>query len=132
MITTKLDAVLRAVCPIDGVSIGSVDSKSTWRIDFTPGASPEQKLSAQQALNAFDVQAAKIADAQTDTRQTADGDELRASRMDAAIAMLLDATSAQRVAWAKANFPSLTAAEQNRLGLIMTMLALALRPQFRG
>jgi hypothetical protein len=31
---TKLDQLISAVCPIDGISIGRKNDKATWRIDF--------------------------------------------------------------------------------------------------
>ena len=34
MIAKILSANLAEVCPIDGVSIGRKDNKSTWRVDF--------------------------------------------------------------------------------------------------
>lgn len=41
------------VCPIHGVSLGSRDDRSTWRIDFAPEATPAQRQAAQNALQAF-------------------------------------------------------------------------------
>ena len=40
--------------PIHGVSIGRVDDKESWRIDFKEEATPAQKAQAQQILNDFD------------------------------------------------------------------------------
>lgn len=37
-IAFELDAALREVCSIIGVSIGVLDDKSTWRVDFAPEA----------------------------------------------------------------------------------------------
>jgi hypothetical protein len=54
MIAAKLDAALRSVCPIDGVSIGRKDDKATWRIDFKDEATSEQRTAAQAVLDAFD------------------------------------------------------------------------------
>ena len=55
----KLDAAIRAVCPIHGVSIGKKDDKSTWRIDFKDEATTEQGASAQAVIDAFDPVAAE-------------------------------------------------------------------------
>ena len=55
----KLDAAIRAVCPIHGVSIGKKDDKSTWRIDFKDEATTEQRASAQAVIDAFDPVAAE-------------------------------------------------------------------------
>lgn len=128
MVTAKLDAVLRAVCPIDGVSIGRVADKKSWRIDFKPEATADQRTTAQAALDAFDPAALET---QAASRRTSDGDELQMTRADNATLQLLDMTAAQRVAWARNNFPSLTQPEQTKLGLLLTMVALALRPQVR-
>lgn len=54
MIADNLTKAVHAVCPIVGVSIGSVGDKGTWRIDFDPTATDAQKAAAQAALNAFD------------------------------------------------------------------------------
>lgn len=55
----KLDAAIKAVCPIHGVSIGRKDDKSTWRIDFKDEATTEQRAAAQAVLDAFDPVAAE-------------------------------------------------------------------------
>ena len=44
-----------AVAPISGVSIGRLDDKSTWRIDFKPEATVQQRTDAQAVVGAFDV-----------------------------------------------------------------------------
>lgn len=48
-----LDQEIKKVCPIDGVSFGKLDDKSTWRIDFAKEASHEQKVAAQKLLDDF-------------------------------------------------------------------------------
>ena len=57
MIAAKLDAALKAVCPIHGVSIGRVNDKQTWRIDFRDEATAQQRAAAQDVLDAFDPEA---------------------------------------------------------------------------
>lgn len=52
----KLDQALKAVCPIHGVSIGRKNDRSTWRVDFAPEATDEQKAQAAQIVAAFDVE----------------------------------------------------------------------------
>lgn len=52
---TKLDAAIKAVCPINGVGIGSKDDKSTWRIDFKDDATAEQRAAARAVLTEFDA-----------------------------------------------------------------------------
>lgn len=41
-LATQLDAAVRAVCPIWGVSIGKVNDRSTWSFTPTPDATEEQ------------------------------------------------------------------------------------------
>lgn len=53
MSAAKLDKAIKTVCPIDGVSIGRKDDKSTWRIDFRPEATQTQRDAAQAILSAF-------------------------------------------------------------------------------
>lgn len=57
-ITFKIDVAISAVAPIHGVSIGNVDDKKTWRIDFKDEATPEQRAAAQAVIEAFDPVAA--------------------------------------------------------------------------
>jgi hypothetical protein len=51
----RLDKELAAVAPIDGVAVGVVGDRSTWRIDFQPQATDAEKAAAQAVLMAFDV-----------------------------------------------------------------------------
>ena len=55
----KLDAAIKSVCPIHGVSIGRKDDKTTWRIDFKDEATAEQRASAQAVFDTFDHVAAE-------------------------------------------------------------------------
>lgn len=57
----NLDDAIRAVCPIHGVSIGRQNDKTTWRIDFTLDAAPEQRVAAQAVVDAFDAVAVAAA-----------------------------------------------------------------------
>lgn len=56
-VSEALHSAIRAVCPIVGVSIGRVDDKATWRIDFDESATPAQRTAASGVAAAFDVQA---------------------------------------------------------------------------
>lgn len=51
-----------SVAPIVGVSIGREDDRATWRIDFKPEATADQRVTAQAMIAAFDVdvQAANV------------------------------------------------------------------------
>ena len=44
--------------PVHGISIGRKDDKATWRVDFAPEATDEQKAQAAQIVAAFDVEKA--------------------------------------------------------------------------
>lgn len=57
MLSAKLDAAIKAVCPIHGISIGRKEDKSTWRLVFKDEATAEQKAKAQAVVDAFDVAA---------------------------------------------------------------------------
>jgi hypothetical protein len=58
-ITDLITDQIAAVCPIDGMSFGIADDKSTWRIDFNTTATDAQKLAANTLLQGFDIPAAK-------------------------------------------------------------------------
>ena len=55
ILATVIDKKIRQVAPIDGVSLGSIPDKSTWRIDFKPEATVQQRTDAQAVVAAFDV-----------------------------------------------------------------------------
>jgi len=58
MKASDLDTAIRAVCPhIDGVSIGRVDDKTTWRIDFRAEAIAEERAAAATVVENFDASA---------------------------------------------------------------------------
>lgn len=48
-----LSASIAEVAPIHGVSVGNRNDKSTWRVDFKPDATDQQKAAAQAVVNAF-------------------------------------------------------------------------------
>jgi hypothetical protein len=66
-----------------------------------------------------------------DPRLVLDAEECAAAKVDAAILALVNATPAQLVNYARNNFPSLTLAEQNKMGTILNILAVAVRPAIR-
>lgn len=53
--TNTLDQLIKAVCPIYGVSIGMRDDKSTWRIFFAENATPSERLAAQAVIDNFSL-----------------------------------------------------------------------------
>jgi hypothetical protein len=61
-IAARMDAAIRAVAPIVGVSLGRHTDKTTWRIDFAPGTTTEQRAAAAGVVASFDVSAAESAE----------------------------------------------------------------------
>ena len=57
MIAAALDAAIKAVCPIHGVTIGRPADKKTWSLHFKDEATPAQRAAAEAVLNAFDEKA---------------------------------------------------------------------------
>src|SRR3954467_10024613 len=51
--TGALHAAIAAVCPIVGLSLGRLDDRSTWVIDFDPAATAAQRQSAQTVMATF-------------------------------------------------------------------------------
>jgi hypothetical protein len=56
-IALELHNAIAAVCPIQGVSIGNLADKATWRIDYDPAATAPQKQAAQAVITSFNVNA---------------------------------------------------------------------------
>lgn len=48
-----------AEVPVTGISTGRKDDRSTWRVDFAPEATEEQKAQAAQIVAAFDLEKAE-------------------------------------------------------------------------
>ena len=53
---------IATVAPIDGVSMGDLDDKATWRVDFAADASETERRAAQQVIDAFNVVAVQRID----------------------------------------------------------------------
>ena len=49
----KLDSDIKIICPIDGVSVGAWDDKSTWRVDYKVEATTDEKKAAQIVVDNF-------------------------------------------------------------------------------
>lgn len=58
-IESSVDKAIKAVCPIQGVSFGTLTNKATWSIQFNDEATAQQRLDAQAVLDAFDAAAAE-------------------------------------------------------------------------
>lgn len=64
----KIHAAIEAVCPIDGVSIGSED-KATWSIAFKADATGEQRDAAINLMAAFDPDAPSVDDVRAEAQR---------------------------------------------------------------
>lgn len=53
MNASKLHERLAGVAPIDSVSIGVKTDKATWRVDFRPAATAQQRADAQAVIDAW-------------------------------------------------------------------------------
>lgn len=53
----RLHDSIAAVASIDGVSIGRINDRSTWRIDYKPEATDIERAAGAAALAAFDPNA---------------------------------------------------------------------------
>lgn len=59
----RLDTALRAANhPIDGVSIGVLGDKATWRASYLPSATALQKTACDAAIASFDPDSASAVD----------------------------------------------------------------------
>lgn len=54
--TTLLTIAISALAPVSGVSVGRINDKSTWRVDFN-NATPAQRQSVEAFIQSFDVTA---------------------------------------------------------------------------
>lgn len=69
MNTKGLFAAVKAVCPVESISYGKRDDKSTWRLDFLPQATAEQRAAARAVVAAFDINAPPPAPPPTKTEK---------------------------------------------------------------
>ncbi len=56
----KLLFQVKSVAPVDGVAIGLLADKGTWRIDFQPQATAQERTAAEAVRDAFDAAAVLI------------------------------------------------------------------------
>jgi hypothetical protein len=64
-------------------------------------------------------------------RMQLDQDERAAAKIDNAVMVLVNSKPAELQTFAQNNFPSLTVAERNRMAIILSILAVAVRPVVR-
>jgi len=115
MNTLDLHTKIAALAPIDGVSVGDPNIKSTWKVNFKTAATIQQKADAQTVINNYDY-------------VTIDADEVqREVDLDAApeVLDLIDkaknATNAQINNWLTNNITNLAQA-RTVLGAIIKLL----------
>lgn len=58
MMGERIHDAVAQVCPIDGVHVGDLLNKATWKVDFRPEATAPQRAAAQTAINNFDTSGA--------------------------------------------------------------------------
>lgn len=46
---------IAAVCPITGISLGDLNNKATWRVDYASSATQAQRDAAAAVVTGFDV-----------------------------------------------------------------------------
>lgn len=95
--TTRMHDAVAAVCPILGISFGSLSDKKTWRINFAPDATPAQMRAAQEAVDALDVLAPPVP--QAVTPRQARLALLQAGLLDAVEAKIKTQDRASQIGW---------------------------------
>ena len=104
----KLHNDVVAVCPLTGISLGDETDKSTWRVNFKPEATDQQKADAQAVIDAFDIAAWEEAQASEAQRQAG----VKAS---AYVTQWDDALKRKTVTQIKALFDGATAQQKSDL-----------------
>lgn len=69
-ISILIHSAVSAVCPIDGISIGDLSDKSTWKVNAKSFATQAELIAAQTAINNFNVANAQQAEVDRKTRAT--------------------------------------------------------------
>ena len=71
MIAARLDAALKAAgIPVLGVSIGDPANRATWRLDYAPNATAQQRTDGEALRLAFDPFSQAVLDAELDVLAT--------------------------------------------------------------
>lgn len=98
------------------------------------GVSEEVNLTPEEEAEAAVLSAAESAYLQTApmVRLSADETERAACKIDAQILPLVNQTKAEWITWAGANFPSLTATERTRLGILFWVVSVGVRRSIRN
>lgn len=109
MVAERLDRALRAAAiPILGVSIGDEQNRATWRIDYHPSATAQQRSDGEALRASFDPLAQTTVDAETADRAATTAGQKDLLATIALMTSLTDVnwgtkTLAQKVAAVRAN-----------------------------
>lgn len=99
-VATLLDQTLRAAgVPIVGVSIGVVNDRATWRVQYDPSANDAQQAQGESIRATFDATAPAVTSAQLD-RDAASA--IGAKVIEALCALMLDVKLNRRLTAADA------------------------------
>lgn len=103
---------------INGISIGDIDNKATWRIDFNSDATQEQRIAAQAVLNSLDYNA--YVQGATMRENDIKNDALRTDLIN----RLKSATNDQIDNWIDNNVNSLASARQVLKAIVKVLVFL--------
>ena len=117
--------------PITGISIGRKDDRLTWRIDFAPDATDEQKSQAAQIVAAFDVAAVEAEEAILLARMEADAAEEQQAKIDAQIQADLNMTPAEVNSTVDTLFAGFTGPQRTFLKRLVRMVLAEARKVLR-
>ncbi len=121
---SRLAERVAKVCPIFGVSLKDESDKNTWRIDFKPEATEEQRAAAVLALQGFDLDAEE---AKEQAEKLKEEQDARAAKDDVAIKQLVRRTPAQAAKWVEDNVTDLSSAKALLVTLTKAVAVLARR-----
>jgi hypothetical protein len=59
-IASRLMNHINTLAPVEGVTVRDINDKSTWEVDYLPGATPKQKKDVRDFIAAVDPVAAMV------------------------------------------------------------------------
>lgn len=75
-VAQRLVEAISVVCPIDGVSLGDLADKTTWRIDYKASATQQQRSDARTVLTNFDPNSLSVEETRVATFNDANGADI--------------------------------------------------------
>lgn len=84
---TALDKAVRAVCPIDGISVGNAADKATWKAQYAATATTQQKAAAATAIANFTYD--PVGDGQSDDTDLLNAALAEQGSLSRALAMVM-------------------------------------------